>query len=387
MYSQRSCKVYRRCAVRVLMLNYEFPPLGGGGSNACKYILKEFAKKNLDVDLVTSSPSNKFETNKIGDTINIYKLPVNKKDIHFWTQREIISYSFKAYGFIKDLMKENEYNICHAFFGIPCGAIAYLFKEKMPYIVSLRGSDVPGFNNRFDFQYVFLKPIIKKVWSNAGAVVANSNGLKELALKSAPDQKIGVIYNGIDISEFKPDINKIHDSNEFKIVCVSRLIERKGINFLIEAIRKSKNRDIKLVLVGEGNQEEELKKLARNSEVSDKVEFKGYLNHDSISDVYKNSDVFVLPSLNEGMSNALLEAMASELPVIVTDTGGTAELVDGNGFIIEKGSADSIVNALENFMVDRDSIIKMGKRSREIALGLSWANVANKYYTIYEDLI
>ncbi len=138
--------------MRILMLNYEYPPLGGGGSNACKYILKEFAKKDIEVDLVTSSPSNTFETKKIGDTVSIYKLPVNKKDIHYWTQREIITYSLKAHGFIKNLMKEKEYDVCHAFFGIPCGAIAYLFREKMPYVVSLRGSDVTELFKRWQIK-------------------------------------------------------------------------------------------------------------------------------------------------------------------------------------------------------------------------------------------
>ncbi len=372
--------------MRILMLNYEYPPLGGGGSNACKYILREFAKKNLEIDLVTSSPSNIFETEKIGDTVSIYKLPVNKKDIHFWTQREIITYSLKAHEFIKNLMKEKEYDVCHAFFGIPCGAIAYLFRLEMPYIVSLRGSDVPGFNNRFGFQYIFLKPIIKKVWKKAGAVVALSVGMKELALKISPDQEISIIYNGIDISEFKSDLNKANGGNELRIVCVSRLIERKGIKYLIEAIRKLKDKKIKLLLVGEGIQEGELKKLVEDSGISNMVEFKGYIAHDSINDIYKNSDVFVLPSLNEGMSNALLEAMASGLPVIVTDTGGTAELVDGNGFIIQKASADSIVEALENFIQDRNLMLKMGKKSGEIAQGLSWTNVANRYYSKYEEL-
>src|SRR4030067_1737942 len=102
--------------MRILMLNNEYPPLGGGGSNACKYILKEFAAKDLDVDVVTSSSSNTFETEKIGDTVNIYKLPINKKDIHYWTQREIITYSWKANKFIKKLIEEKEYDVCHAFF-------------------------------------------------------------------------------------------------------------------------------------------------------------------------------------------------------------------------------------------------------------------------------
>lgn len=373
--------------MRILMLNNEYPPLGGGGSNACKYILKEFANKDLDVDVVTSSSSKTFEMEKIGDTVNIYKLPINKKDIHYWTQREIITYSWKANKFIKKLMEEQEYDVCHAFFGIPCGAISYLLRKKIPYIVSLRGSDVPGFNDRFGFQYVFLKPIIKTIWKRAGAVVANSEGLKELALLTSPDQEISVIYNGIDVSEFKPDFNRTNDGNGLRIVCVSRLIERKGIKYLIEAIGKLRDKNVKLVLVGEGNQEEELKKLAHDLGISNMVDFKGYISHDNIANIYKNSDIFVLPSLNEGMSNALLEGMASGLTVIVTDTGGTVELVDGNGIIVPMGDSEAIVEAIRRIMEHPDERKRMNIKSREIAQRMGWEAVGESYLRLYEDVI
>jgi glycosyltransferase involved in cell wall biosynthesis len=366
------------------MLNYEYPPLGGGGSNACKYLLKEFAEKGLAVDLVTSSPSGVFETEKIEDTVRAYKLPVNKKSIHYWTQREIMTYSLKANRFIKKLMKENEYDLCHAFFGIPCGAIAYLFRNKIPYIVSLRGSDVPGFNKRFSLQYVFLTPIIKRVWKGAGAVIANSEGLRELALKSSPNQEIGVIRNGIDILAFEPHF-ETHDT--LRVLCVSRLIERKGIRFLIEAIGMLKNDRVELILVGEGNCEEELKELAKDLEVSDRVVFKGYMGHDRISDIYKESDLFVLPSLNEGMSNALLEAMASGLPVIVTDTGGTSELLDGNGVLVPMGDSSAIAEAVRGLMGEQGARRRMGAKSREIAERMGWGAVGEAYYELYGGMV
>ena len=368
--------------MRVLMLNYEYPPLGGGGSNACKYILEDFAHRNLDVDLVTSSPSNIFETETIENSVTIYKLPINKKDIHYWTQREIIAYSWKARKFIKKLMEENEYDICHAFFSVPCGAIAYLFKDKIPYIVSLRGSDVPGFNDRFGFQYVFLKPIIKKVWRDAKAVVSNSQGLKELALKTSPSQEISVIYNGIDVSEFDPNFDK-RENNEIRIVCVARLIERKGLKYLIEAVGELKDNNIKLIIVGEGNQEEELKNFAVELKMSDRVDFKGYVNHNQIADIYKNSDIFVLPSLNEGMSNALLEAMGTGLPVIVTDTGGTTELIDGNGVVVPMSDSNAIAEAIRGFMDDPETCMRMGMRSREIAERMGWSAVSGAYLRLY----
>ena len=382
--------------MRILMLNYEYPPIGGGGSYACKSILQVFANKKLNVDLVTSSPSDYFETETINGSVNIYKLPVNKKDIHYWTQQEILTYSWKAKQFIEKLLLEKTYDICHTFFGIPCGAVAYLFKENLPYVVSLRGSDVPGFNDRFSFQYIFLKPLINKIWSESSAVVANSEGLKELALESSPSQDISVINNGINISDFKPDINYINNNinnhtdkknKKFNIVCISRLIERKGISFLLEAIKKLKNKKIKLILVGKGKQEDELHQLAKDLEITDRVEFKGYVDHDDIADIYQESDLFVLPSFNEGMSNALLEAMASGLPVISTDTGGTSELIDGNGILIQKGNSDEIAQAISTVMNDPETFKQMGLKSREIAETMSWEAVAEEYCRLYMEIV
>lgn len=371
--------------MRILMLNYEFPPLGGGGSNACYYLLKEFSKQNLEVDLVTSSATGLSETEKIGENVTIYKVPIYKKDIHYWTQKEILDYSWKANGRIRELMRTYRYDVIHAFFTVPCGALAYLYKKNIPFVVSLRGSDVPGFNKRFGLQYVFLKPMIREIWKKADAVVANSNGLKELALETSPNLSIGIIPNGIDTNDFEPAISKEND--EIRLLCVSRLIERKGIRYLIEAVSKLNSEKVKLILVGEGNQEAELKQLVRELGLDNSVIFKGYVSHEKISGIYKESDIFVLPSQNEGMSNALLEAMAAGLPVIVTDTGGTSELIDGNGFIVEKNNSDSIFEALKALIEQPNLLEQMGERSREIAQNLSWNNVSLKYKELYEGLM
>ena len=368
--------------MKILMLNYEFPPLGGGAANACKYILKEMSRKGIEVDLVTSS-SNKFETEKIGETVNIYKLAIGKKNIHYWTQREILTYSWKARRFISGLIREKQYDLCHAFFGIPCGAIAYLYRKQLPYIVSLRGSDVPGFNQRFSFQYIFLKPIIRRVWRNAKAVIANSDGLKKLAQKTYPNCPIDIIYNGIDIEQFKPARN---DKDKLRILCVSRLIERKGIDYLLRSIPPIKERfgnRFEVWIVGEGNLEQQLKGLSRQLGVADVVSFKGYIEHSRLPDIYASSDILVLPSLSEGMSNTILEAMACGLPIVTTNTGGSKELINGNGIIIPTGDAKGIADAISKLIEERSLRGKMGTKSRELATELSWATVAERYLEIY----
>ena len=372
--------------MKILMLNYEFPPLGGGAANACKYILKEMSRKGIEVDLVTSS-SNKFEIEKISESVNVYRLAVGKENIHYWTQREILSYSWKAKRFVRGLIGEKRYDLCHAFFGIPCGAIAYLYRKQLPYIVSLRGSDVPGFNQRFSFQYIFLKPIIRRIWENAKAVIANSDGLRKLAQKTYRNCAVDIIYNGIDIEQFKPARG---NNNKLRLLCVSRLIERKGIDYLLRSISLIKeefSNIFELWIVGEGNLEQQLKRLSRQLGIVDVISFKGYIEHDRLPDIYAISDIFILPSLNEGMSNTVLEAMASGLPIVTTDTGGAKELIDGNGIIIPTNDVKGITGALSKLIKKTSLRKQMGIKSRELASKFSWSAVAEDYMSLYEKCL
>jgi len=138
-----------------------------------------------------------------------------------------------------------------------------------------------------------------------------------------------------------------------------------------------KRKDAKLTIIGDGPQKQELLDGVRKLRLESKVFLLGYVKHENLPDYYNDSDIFILPSLFEGMSNTILEAMACGLPIITTDTGGTKELIKGNGIIIKKGNPQSIVHAV--FEIKKD----MGKISRKIALDYSWENVAEKYYRLY----
>ncbi len=361
------------------MLNYEFPPIGGGAANANLQLLKEFGKsKKLSLDLITSSINNKFEREKFSDNITIYKLDVNKKRIHYWTLKEIFKYTWKATKLAKKLIKQNKYDLVHAFFALPSGLIA--MNTGLPYIVSVRGSDVPGFNPRLKPFYRTQQLMFKQVCSKAKKVIANSEGLKQLTNKSWK-KNVEVIPNGINTDEFKPIKNK---SKKITLITVARLIPRKGLNYLIKALQ---NINADLIIVGEGPEKDNLKQLARKYKVHDKVKFLGYVKHNKLPELYGKSDIFVLPSLFEGMSNTVLEAMACGLPIITTDTGGTNELIKDNGIIIEKKSSLEILNAANKLISDKKKLAKYGTTSRKIALTYSWSNVASEYLKTYKQII
>ena len=367
--------------IKVLMLNYEFPPLGGGAGNANYYLLKEFSNQaGITVDLVTSSTGS-GRTEQFADNITVHYLDIGKRNenLHYQSGKDILSYAYNAFRYARRLQRDNYYNLCHAYFGIPCGFIAMLL--GLPYIVSLRGSDVPFYNSRFYWlDGLLFKRLSKFIWKRAAGVVANSDGLKQMAMKTAPELDVKVICNGVDTKQFYPFQNKLN-GDKLKLISTGRLIERKGYRYLIEAL-KGNNR-VELILVGEGNLTEELKNLAAENKVA--VNFTGRIDHEHLPHYLNGADLFVLPSLNEGMANSLLEAMACGLPVIVTDTGGAKELVQGNGFVVARGSSEGLRNAIEKYINNDKLIVEQGEKSREIATKNSWSEIARHYRTLYND--
>lgn len=382
---------------RILFFNYEYPPLGGGAANATKYILEEYSKRNdLVVDLVTSSINDEYVQNKIGKNVTIHRLPIgkNSENLNYQSKGELIKYTWKAYFFARKLIKKNDYDLTHSFFTVPTGVLSLIFKWQftLPYIVSLRGSDVPGYSERFDKLYKFITPIIHKIWHQAKFVVTNSKGLTELAKKSDPQQKFLEIFNGIDTTFYQPNKRTLEDKKrEFRILLASRLTRRKGFNYAIDAFARlvKKYPQIKIQIAGgEGNAMAELKEQVRKLKLVDKINFSGLYTKEESPAIYNWADVFVMPSLNEGMSNNLLEALASGLPVLMTPTGGAEELViDGkNGYLIKMKDVDSIVEKISLLIDNLQKCEIFGAKSREIAENMSWFSVAEEYINLYNKM-
>lgn len=357
------------------MLNYEYPPIGGGAANANRYLLRELSKKGVEVDLVTSSKGGYREEN-LYENVRIFRVDVDKEELHHWRQIELAKYTVKGLFKSWSLKRENDYDIIHAWSGVPCGFMAKLLRQK--YIVALRGSDVPGYSSRFSWHYKLLEPFIKSVWRSSEQVIPNSKGLKQLAKKTA-DLSMEVIPNGVDIDQFSPGKSQ---EGDLKVLTVARLVERKRIQ---DAIKALEGLEAELVVVGEGPERDKLERLSESIDVREKVEFKGHVDHSDIDDLYSSADVFLLPSMNEGMSNTVLEAMASGLPIIVTDTGGTEELVEENGFLIDKKSPKDITVAIECYRENQDILERHGKASRSIAEEMSWEKTSDRYLEIYTD--
>lgn len=374
--------------MRILFFNYEFPPLGGGAGNASSYLLHEYAKiENLEVDFITSSVDT-YHIEQYSKNIRIHFLDIDKKgNIHFQSQKDLLVYSWKSFWYARKLIKEKRYDLAHAFFGIPCGFIAMLL--GLPYIVSLRGSDVPFYNERFYILDNFLfKYLSKLVWKRAFSVIALSYDLISIARKTSKKAKIGVIYNGINIEEFFPDEKSLNLRKTFDILFVGRLIPRKGLNYLLEAFLNISREypQARLSVAGDGPLKNEYMEYVKTNSIDKKVTFLGAVSHDKLAEIYRSAHVFVLPSLNEALGNVTQEALASGLPIITTPTGA-AEIIGEAGMIVAKKSASEIEKCIKKIIKDEKLRTKMAQKSRELALSMSWEITAKKYIDIYGKIV
>jgi len=373
--------------VGILMLSYEFPPLGGGTGNACHHVLTELRHDSgVDVDLVTAGAGPPFASDASwGDSIRIHRLPVVKKSVHFWTPSELARWTRLAHRCARGLAAERRFDLCHCWSGWPSGLIGYSLRRRLPYVVALRGSDVPGYNPRLRIlDPLVFRHLSRRVWREASAVTAVSEHLKALARRTESEVAIDVIGNGVDTSYFTPGAAR----REFTILFVGRLVERKGLIYLLRAFRALCERDhgCRLVIAGDGPDRRRLQEFCSQARIGDRVSFLGVVPTSDLRAVYRDASVFVMPAIQEGMSNAVLEAMASGLPVVMTATGGS-DAIRGNGTIVESRDEGSLRLALARYLENPDLARTEGETSRRLAAGMTWERVAAAYRELYERVL
>jgi len=371
------------------MLNYEFPPIGGGAGKAHLNLLRQYAEKDrLTVDVLTSGPEPGFSEEKLSDNITIYKVGLHKKNLHFWRKSEVLEWLLKARRHYRKLLRQNHYDLVHAFFAFPSGWLCYRTANALPYIISLRGSDVPGYNVRLGLDYKLLSGLFRRIWDGAALTVANSKGLRKLALEFMPNLDIRVIPNGVDTEQFRPPQERA-PAGLLKLLTVCRLISRKRIDLLIKAVADAKKlgHDLRLNIAGDGNLLEPLRRLADELGVAETVNFMGRVGAEQMAQVYQENDIFIMSSAHEGMSNAMLEAMACGLPIVTTRCEGVEELIADNGIVVEDQGPEAIAEAIIELGGDPHTCEKMALAARKQAEKFSWPAVAQQYLDCYRQIV
>ncbi|KMY68324.1 hypothetical protein AAU61_01095 [Desulfocarbo indianensis] len=379
--------------MRIAMINYEFPPLGGGAGRATRYFARELAALGDRVEIITTRFRDQAKL-EAAEGYVIHRVRALRSKMESCTPLEMITFIISAMRSATRLLADLKPEATIAFFGLPSGPVGWWLKKwtGTPYLIMLRGGDIPGFCPEELANYHRLtSPVLRFLWKRSARVVANSQGAKKLALTTGWNIPIEVIPNGVDADLFFPP-HVLPSNPQPRILFVGRLSGQKALPVLFRALAsvQLRNIDWRLDLVGDGPQKSMLKKLAHELSIEQKVRFLGWWSSERLlSEGYQKADLFVLPSLDEGMPNALLEAMACGLPVIATRVPGSEEIIkDGeNGLLVHPGQDEPLALALTNLLTSPSNRQLLGREARLYAQNHSWRSMAIKLRGLLADCI
>ncbi len=381
---------------RLLLINYEFPPLGGGAANATDNTARELAALGDEVLVVTSAFGDLPRVERLASGVEIRRIPTLRRRRDRSSVVEMLAFLASSLVMTPWIAARWRPHATIAYFGLPCGPAAWMVKALfgVPYLVSLRGGDVPGFQHRGIALYHRLAgPLIGWLWRRATAVVANSEGLAALARQFAPDQPVEIIPNGVDAARFTPQgpeqageaLGACEAGGSLNLLFVGRVVWQKGLDVLLEALAglpPDLRNGLSLTIVGDGPAREALNAQAARLGLSGCVVFQGWLGREELPMAYRAADVFVFPSRDEGMPNVVLEAMAAGLPVVATRIAGSRDLVvEGEtGVMVASEDAPALSAALAQLAADARLRRRLGEAGRRrVVECFSWQAVAEAY--------
>ncbi|MDA0746918.1 MAG: glycosyltransferase [bacterium] len=376
--------------MNVLILNHEFPPIGGGAGNACAHTAQELVPLGVQTTVLTSAYQD-LPRRETCNGVTILRVPAIRTRQLEASPAEIASYTASALVASLSHVGRNRPDLIHAYFGLPAGAIAWALKgiTRIPYLISFRGRDVHG-GKSMDSAGITgpMRALSRLVWSEAGALVANSNGLRDIALRVSPGTNVSVIPNGVDTHRFTPGQHR--KDGPLRLLFVGRLEPYKGIEFLLQALKQiHADHPVQLRIVGDGSLRNQLPETARALGINHCTEFIGPVPAESMPNIYQEADLFVLPALVEGMPNVILEAMAAGLPVLATQIPGSEELVlpGRTGLLVPPADPHTLADSLVQLLSNPNLREQMGHAARQDAESRSWTQVARTYLRLYQQIL
>lgn len=278
-----------------------------------------------------------------------------------------------------------DYDLVHAHWFIPQGIIQSLF--SVPYIVTGHGGDVTSLNS----------PLIQK-WKSLSAkkaayVTVVSSFLKDEVLHWSDRPDIEIIPMGCQLDLFSPlnrQENFFEVDGQKVVLFVGRLAEKKGVTYLIDAMKQI---NAVLIIVGSGPLEAQLKKQA--SEQGDKILFWGPQTHKKLKKIYASADILAVPSITaedgdkEGFGLVILEGMASGVPVVAFDSGGIRQIInhEENGLLCKEKDIQGLTENINKILYDTRLKERLCKNALQTALQYDYSEIGRKYAEIYAKIL
>ena len=408
-------KMGNRKGKKVLILTTSFPRWQGDAVTPFVYELCERLSTKGHKIIILAPHDNGAKRKEVIGQLTIYRfryfwpqrnqklcyregiLPNLRRNPWLWIQVPLLFLSQLVNTVI--IHRKEKIDIIHSHWVIPSGVTAWVCQKllKKPFIVTVHGSDILPSKMRS------LKYLLKRVLNDSNACTVNSKATAGAVQDITRTEKLEVIPMGVDLNVFHPvvrvsnlDRKKSDKVKEHLILGVGRLILLKGINYLIEAMPLVLESvpDARLIICGDGPERKNLEELISIMHVTQNVSFKGNIPHERLPDYYRDSAVFVLPSIvdngaTEALGVVLLEAMACGTAIVGSNVGGIPDIIINgeNGLLVEQKNAQDLAHKIIALLLNDELRYKLSKNGLEtVRERFSWEAIGERFSKLYGGL-
>jgi glycosyltransferase involved in cell wall biosynthesis len=381
--------------LRILIINYEYPPVGGGGGYICRNVVEGLADLGHEITVVTTG-FKELPDYEIKNKVEIYRVAVlmrNKQDTA--TLPSMLSFVPASILKVNRLLKTRKFDLINTHFAIPSGPAGQFLSKRirLPNVLTIYGGDIYDPTKNLSPHKTFgLKQTVRKMLNDADGVISDSQDIKERSRNYyGITRNINVIppaiqpYNGE--AKTRKELGLPRD--DLILVTLGRLVERKNNKELLD-IFKNLQKDVPchLLIMGDGPDRFNLEKKIDKYDLKDRVTLTGRVEEEKFQYLLA-SDIYVSAATHEGFGLVFLEAMEMGLPVICYNNGGQVDFLQNGktGFLVNLGEVDVFKNRLLNLLSKPKMRERMSKYNKELIKQFYIGNCAEKYLVVYREAI
>lgn len=373
--------------MKILLVNYEYPPLGGGGGVLTRTLAVELARRHA-VTVLTSRagglPADSFE-----DGVHVVRVPVlGRRDVAKASMSSLLTFVPAARRAGAKLVAGASFDVVHSFFAVPTGPAAAVIARRATtaHVLTVIGADIFDPTRLSPDRFPPLGTLVRRVVRDADEVTAISGDIAARARTLTGREDIAIVSCAVEApTPPAPDRAGLGwSAGEVVVLTIGRLVPRKGLDTLIRAVGEA-GPPIRLEVVGDGPERAALEELARTA-APGRVTFAGSVDATGKSIRLASADAFSLVSAHEGFGLVYLEAMHAGLPVVAGNLGGQTDFLhDGeDALLVPPGDVAALATALRRLAGDDGLRTALSAKARAVAGHYTPERMAAEYLAIYE---
>ena len=372
--------------MKILTLCYEYPPLGGGAGRAAKSVAEALAQRGHQVRFQTGGMPHlpKFERVNGVDVFRTRSFRRREEECSVFEMGLFVLTSFLPT--LRHLRAWRP-DVMHVHVAVPTGALAYAAHRitRVPYAITAHLGDVPGaLPEQTDRLFRVLNPFIRPIWKRAAAISAVSGFVRELAIR-AYGREVATIFNPLNLRDAADGPLKV--GAPFQLVSVGRFNPQKNLIFLVETLATLTDLDWRMTIVGNGAEMPAVRAAVARHRLENRIALPGWRDAAEIAAILSRADIFLMPSLAEGLPVAALEALKHGLAIVGSDIGGLWDVLDDgvNGFRIPVNDGAAMAAKIRALLGDPAMVLRMKAASRAKAREFDGGKIAGEYEKLLQQ--